>query len=145
MGPGADFGMHNNSYYAHVAYYNSTTNSLTGAPYGLTGTAPGGPAIVPPGFLDPSFGCPGGNSGDPFGWVSNIKQLSGVYASNYSLVCEFSAVFPGNLYSMFGNHGPAAMPEVLNILWADGGVSACRKIFNGGLDWVPNYYTYRRE
>jgi prepilin-type N-terminal cleavage/methylation domain-containing protein len=135
--PGSDFGMHNNSYYAHVAWNQPI--------FGLTGTAPGGPAIVPPGPLDPSFGCPGGNSGDPFGWVSNLKQLSGIYASSYSLVCEFSGIFPGNLYTMYGNHGRAGMPEVLNILWADGGVSACRQIFNAGVDWVPNYYTFRRE
>ncbi len=130
------------SYYAHTS--GTWGGNNTTAPYG-----PDGVGVVGPPYPDPL-------SYDLRGWISNIRDLSGVSPiQNYpvnpaqmSLVLEYSyAAYPtGFNYPTYAHHGPYGQPpKTLHVLWADGGVSACNQILDLTPTWGYNpHYSYKR-
>jgi len=128
-------------------------NNVT-SPFG-----PDGVGVVGPPYPDPS-------SYDLMGWISNLRDLSGnspvqgyrVNPSQMSLVVEYSD--GGGWYPTYRHHGSSGAimpalpyglsppPTTLHVLWADGGVSACKDIYTSGgpgaaYASVP-HYRYKR-
>ncbi len=99
------------SSYAHVWAPDASSGSV---PYVPDGTgSPNGPNIV--------------------GWVKNLRDLSGTYPeggrvdpARLSLAAEYHA--PA-FYPTYNHHGGFSQPTILHILWADGSVSPCNRIY----------------
>ena len=146
------------SYPCEISYAARTLGTWGGnnvtSPFG-----PDGVGVVGPPYPDPS-------SYDLMGWISNLRDLSGnspvqgyrVNPSQMSLVVEYSD--GGGWYPTYRHHGSSGAimpalpyglsppPTTLHVLWADGGVSACKDIYTSGgpgaaYASVP-HYRYKR-
>jgi len=112
------------SYYAHTM---CVTNG------GAGGTRPFGPDGIKTDLVQDN---------SVLGRIINMSEL--ITSPGTSLVCEYTAdpALPDGFLPTYNHHGPIAKPVILNVLWADGGVTACPKIYQqpvgAGFYWVPD-------
>ncbi len=112
------------SYFAHT--YAVGTNTVTSTDF-QGSTLPLGPQ---------------GSFGDGRGRVRSLRQAT----PRDALVCEFNFRTGSGGFNQFNypfhNHGTSLNPEVLNVLWADGGVTTCFHIVPGSVGsadfWLPS-------